>query len=55
MYKVISIFRDKYNPQKLYKVGDKFEAEDKNRIKDLISRRLITKAPKNKDNKKAAE
>ncbi len=43
MYKVIIKFRDKYNPRHFYNVGDIFESDDKNRIKDLFERKLIAK------------
>jgi len=40
MYKVIKLFKDKYNGQ-IYKVGDDFESDDTARINDLINRGLI--------------
>lgn len=41
MYKVISPFRDKYNPGKVYQVGETFNSDDENRIRDLLNRKLI--------------
>lgn len=40
MYKVIKLFKDKYNGQ-IYKIGDVFESDDTARINDLINRGLI--------------
>jgi len=40
MYKVIKLFKDKYNGQ-IYKIGDVFECDDTARINDLINRGLI--------------
>lgn len=50
MYQVISRFRDKYNPNRIYEIGDTFESNDKKRIKDLINRKLIAKADKESSN-----
>jgi len=41
MFKVISPFRDKYNPRKVYQVGEPFHSDDEERIKDLLNRKLI--------------
>lgn len=41
MYKVISPFRDKYIPSKVYQVGETFNSDDENRIRDLLNRKLI--------------
>lgn len=41
MYKVISPFRDKYIPRKIYQVGETFNSDDENRIRDLLNRKLI--------------
>ncbi len=41
MYKVISQFKDKFNPQHFYNVGDEFISTDEYRITDLLSRQLI--------------
>lgn len=41
MYRVISTFRDKYNHQKIYQVGESFFSEDEKRIADLLDRKLI--------------
>jgi len=41
MYKVVSPFRDKYNRQKIYRKGDLFYSDDKERIADLLNRGLI--------------
>lgn len=41
MFKVISPFRDKYIPGKIYRVGDPFHSDDEKRIKDLLNRKLI--------------
>ena len=46
MYKVIKRFKDKYNLQHFYNVGDNFDTEDKVRIKDLLNRKLISKDEK---------
>jgi hypothetical protein len=42
MYKVIKLFKDKYNGQ-TYKVGDDFKSDDTARINDLIDRGIIKK------------
>lgn len=42
MYKVINLFKDKYNG-KIYRVGDDFVSNDTERISDLINRGLIKK------------
>ncbi|WP_147402726.1 hypothetical protein [Caldibacillus debilis] len=55
MYKVISPFRDKFNPEKIYHVGDPFESDDKERIADLISRKLIEGVPDGAPSFHAAE
>lgn len=41
MYKVTAKFRDKYNPSKVYQIGEAFDSKDKARIDDLIKRGLI--------------
>ena len=41
MYKVIVPFRDKYNHQKIYQVGESFFSDDEKRIADLLDRKLI--------------
>lgn len=41
MYTVIEEFRDKYDLKKAFKVGDSFNSDEPERIKDLIARRLI--------------
>lgn len=48
MYKVIAKFKDKLSPQHFYNVGDEFMSEDKNRIKDLLDRKLIVEVKKTK-------
>ena len=40
-YKVISPFRDKYNKDKVYRVGEPFFSDEKERIQDLLDRKLI--------------
>lgn len=42
MYTVIKLFKDKYTGQ-IYKPGDSFKSDEKDRIKDLINRGLIKK------------
>ncbi len=39
--KVLRKFRDKYNKDIIYQVGDEFISDDVERINDLISRGLI--------------
>lgn len=46
MYKVISQFKDKLNPQHFYNVGDNFISTDEYRITDLLSRQLIEEVEK---------
>lgn len=41
MYKVIKEFHDKYNLNKVYKVGEEFSSNDNRRIKNLLERGLI--------------
>lgn len=41
MYTVIEEFRDKYDLKKAFKVGDSFNSDEPERIKDLIARKLI--------------
>jgi len=39
--KVLKPFRDKYNPEVIYKPGDKFVSDDPARIDELVERGLI--------------
>lgn len=41
MFKVLSPFRDKYNPKKVYQVGELFHSDEEERIQDLLNRKLI--------------
>lgn len=38
--KVLKVFRDKNNPEKLYKEGDTFRTEDLDRVNDLVARKI---------------
>ncbi|QEK12585.1 hypothetical protein FQB35_09740 [Crassaminicella thermophila] len=40
MYKVIRVFKDKYT-NNIYAIGDSFASDEPDRIKDLLSRKLI--------------
>lgn len=39
--KVLKVFRDKYNPERIYRPDEEFTCDDQERINDLISRGLI--------------
>lgn len=41
MLKVLHAFVDKYDPEKVYNIGEIIEIEDKERIKDMIARKLV--------------
>ena len=41
MLEVIQAFVDKYNPEKIYRVGEKIKIEDKERVQDMIERKLV--------------
>ncbi len=44
-FKVVKVFRDKYNEERIYRIGEIFGSEDKERIKDLKDRGLIADIP----------
>ena len=41
MYKVKNPFHDKYNPERIFYLGDYVTVEDKDRLKDLLERELL--------------
>lgn len=41
MLEVIQAFVDKYNPEKIYRIGEKIKIEDKERVQDMIERKLV--------------
>lgn len=41
MLEVIQPFVDKYNPEKIYRIGEKIKIEDKERVQDMIERKLV--------------
>lgn len=41
MLEVIHPFVDKYNPEKIYRMGEKIKIEDKERVQDMIERKLV--------------
>lgn len=59
MLKVLHAFVDKYDPEKVYNIGEIIEIEDKERIKDMITRKLVEEVkeqkPKTRQRTKGAE
>lgn len=55
MLEVIQAFVDKYNPEKIYRIGEKIKIEDKERVQDMIERKLVKEIKEVEEVKKVKE